>query len=113
MLDDNPKQSGRGVAAAEQSKSQHADAKWAVVLGDELFPMPSRKLLARDILDQCGVSSELLLQRDHGGVTDVIFADETKVDLAEGNVFRAVPRCDATHERRPAEPAKRGFVIDD
>jgi hypothetical protein len=98
---------------AEQSRSQHADAKWAVVLGDELFPMPRRKLLARDILDQCGVSREFVLQRDHGGITDVIFADEAEVDLAEGNVFRAAPRCDATRERRPAAPPKRAFIADD
>jgi hypothetical protein len=88
-------------------------AKWAVLLNDELFPMPRQKMLARDILDQCAAAEGAMLQRDHGGPQDIVFASGTEIDLAEGNVFRTAPTCQASREHRRKDPAKLAFVVDD
>jgi hypothetical protein len=90
-----------------------ATAKWAAVINGQLFPMPRRQLAARDILDQAGVGKEFVLVRDHGSPNDVVLDDHTMVDLAEGNVFRVIPRCEAGPQDRCTSPAKLAFVCDD
>jgi hypothetical protein len=42
-----------------------AQPKQAVVLNDVLYPMPRIQMAARDILDQCGQSRDVVLQRDY------------------------------------------------
>ena len=37
MHNNNPEQSGHGIAAAEPAASQEAAPKWALVLGDEVL----------------------------------------------------------------------------
>lgn len=92
---------------------KQADAKQAALVDDKVFPMPRRHLLARDILDQAGVSNDRVLVRDHGGPHDPHLADDTQVDLGSGNVFRTVTRCDARDQTPCIEPAKLAFVCDD
>lgn len=75
--------------------------------------MPRRKLAARDILDQSGVGRDLVLVRDHGSPNDVVLIDDAVVDLAEGNVFRVIPRCEAAPQPPCTGPAKLAFVCDD
>ena len=75
--------------------------------------MPRRKLADRDILDQAGIGRDFVLVRDHETPNDVAFADEAIVDLAEGNVFRAVTRCETEPQAPCAAAAKRAFVCDD
>lgn len=104
---------GHGTSATEHVQNCSSAPKWAALIGDRLFPMPRRKLTARDILDQSGHGQDVVLVRDHGGVHDMMFDEDAAVDLAEGNVFRAVPRCDEQPNTRCAEPAKRAFVCDD
>lgn len=91
----------------------NAAEKWAALVEDRLFPMPRQKVTALTILDQSEHGSDVVLVRDHGGVQDVRFDDHETVDLAEGNVFRAVPRCEAKPNAHCTEPAKRAFVCDD
>jgi len=90
-----------------------AAAKWAALIGDRLFPMPRRKLTARDILDQSGNGQDAALVRDQETRNDVPFADGAEVDLAEGNVFRAVARCEAGPQPACTGAAKLAFVCDD
>lgn len=87
--------------------------KWAVVVSDELFPMPRQKLNARDILDQSGAGKEFVLVRDHGSPNDVVLEDQTLVDLAQGNVFYLLARCDVQPRPGCSSPAKLAFVIND
>jgi hypothetical protein len=75
--------------------------------------MPRRKLTARDILDQAGVGKEFVLVRDHGSQHDVVLDDDAVVDLADGNVFRVIPRCEAGPQAPCKESAKLAFVCDD
>ncbi|MBI5818283.1 MAG: hypothetical protein HZA88_04785 [Verrucomicrobia bacterium] len=98
---------------AKHAPECHPASKWAIVLGDRLFPMPRRKLTARDILDQTGTAKEFVLVRDYESPHDVAFDDNALVDLADGNVFLPTPRCEATPQRHCAAPAKLAFVCDD
>ena len=106
-------QQGLGTARAEHVQSCGSAPKWAALIGDRLFPMPRRKLAARDILDQAGVGRDFALVRDYGTPNDVGLAHDALVDLAEGNVFRVSPRCEAESRLDRTGPAKLAFVCDD
>lgn len=106
-------QQGHGTAGAEHAQNSSPAPKWAALIRDRLFPMPRRKLTARDILDQSGHGQDVVLVRDHGGVHDFTFDDNATVDLAGGNVFRVLPRCETKPTAHCTEPAKRAFVCDD
>jgi hypothetical protein len=113
MTTSSSEQQGRGAAGAEQAQNCSPAPKWAAVIGDRLFPMPRRKLTARDMLDQAGIGRDFVLVRDQETRNDLSFAEDAVVDLSEGNVFRAVTLC----EPRPVLPctgaAKLAFVCDD
>lgn len=87
--------------------------QWAVLVNEQLFPMPRRHLTARDILDQSGAGNDVLLLRDHETPNDATFEDTAEIDLAEGNVFRTVPRCDAKTGSKCTAPPKLAFAVDD
>ena len=108
----NTKQ-GHGTTEAKHAQNCSPAPKWAAIVTDAVFPMPRRKLTARDILDQAGVGRDFVLVRDHGSPNDVILDDDALVDLAEGNVFRIIPRCEATPQEPCTGPAKLAFVCDD
>lgn len=113
MPTETQNQQGHGSAGAEHVRKCGPAPKWAALIGDRLFPMPRRKLTARDILDQSGHGRELVLVRDHETQNDVPLADDATVDLAEGNVFRAVPRCEAGPQPACIGAPKLAFVCDD
>ena len=106
-------QQGHGIAGAEHVQNCGSAPKWAALINDRLFPMPRRKLTARDILDQSGHGQDVVLVREHETRNDVPFADGAEVDLAEGNVFRVVPRCEAGPQPGCTGAAKLAFVCDD
>lgn len=107
-------QQGLGTAVAEHVQDCRPAPKWAALVNDRLFPMPRRKRTARDILDQAGFGQDVVLVRDHESRNDVSFADDAEVDLADGNVFRAVQRCQAGPGGGPCRgAAKLAFVCDD
>jgi len=104
---------GHGTAGAEHVQNCGSAPKWAALVGDRLFPLPRRKLTAREILDQSEHGLDVVLVRDHGGVHDVMLDYDATVDLADGNVFLVVPRCEAKPNTPCTEPTKRAFVCDD
>ena len=106
-------QQGHGNAGAEHVQNCGSAPKWAALITDRLFPMPRRKLAARDILDQAGVGRDFVLVRDHGSPNDVVLDDDALVDLAEGNVFNVIARCEAGPRPHCTGPAKLAFVCDD
>lgn len=87
--------------------------KWAAVIRDELFPMPRRRLRARQVLDIIGATADQALVRDHNSPNDRIFADDDDVDLGDGNVLEVRPKCEAVSRPCGSEPAKRAWVVDD
>ncbi len=87
--------------------------KWAAVIRDELYPMPRRRLKARQVLDIIGAKADQVLVRDHNSPNDRIFADDDDVDLGDGNVLELRPKCEAVSRPCGFEPAKRAWVVDD
>jgi hypothetical protein len=88
-------------------------AKWAAIVDDSLYPMPRRKLKARDVLAQAGAGAEVTLVRDFNSPNDIGFEPEAEVDLAEGNVFKTVTgACEQCHHVANERP-KLAFVADD
>lgn len=113
MNKEQKNENGHGVAEADHVQNCGSAPKWAALIGDSLFPMPRQKIDARDILDQAGVGREFVLVRDQSSPDDVVLADHALVDLAEGNVFRIIPRCEAALQPSCVGPAKLAFVCDD
>lgn len=93
--------------------SRTADPKWAAVLNDEVFPMPRRRLKARDVAAQAGMAERTLI-RDYNQPVDVVIPPDAEVDLAEGNVFRLLDSCErAVHTAPAGAVAKVAFIADD
>lgn len=102
-----------GRAAVDTQVAGDTNAKWAVVVDDRLIPMPRRVVRARDVLAQAGARSGILV-RDLSQPQDIPIAADVQIDLAEGNVFRVVPSCEAQGEEVLGHgPAKLAFVMDD
>jgi hypothetical protein len=92
---------------------RNSPSKWNALVNDTLTIAPSHKLLARILKDQAGVSPDHVLVRDHGSDHDVAFDDDEVIDLADGNSFFTVPRCEYTPRGGCAAPAKLVWFIDD
>lgn len=107
------KNEGLGVAEAKQTPNCRPASKWAAVLGDRLLQMPRRIVLAKDIKHEAGIGPDFVLVRDYNSPNDTVFADDTEVDLGEGNVFRVIPACEAAPTKSCRELAKLAFVVDD
>ena len=87
-------------------------AKWAATVDDALVLIP-RQVNVRLIKEEAGVASEMVLVRDYGSPNDVPLEHEAHIDLAEGNVFYTLPRCDVKpSEGDPGKP-KLAFIVDD
>lgn len=104
---------GQDSCLAEHTPNCRPASKWAAVLGDRLMQMPRRVVLAKDIKHEAGIGPDFALVRDYNSPNDTVFADDAEVDLAEGNVFRVIPACEATPTTPCREPAKLAFVVDD
>ncbi|MCC7422365.1 MAG: hypothetical protein IT428_18965 [Planctomycetaceae bacterium] len=90
-----------------------AAPKWAAVINDQLFPMPRRRLKARDIVAQAGMPGRTLI-RDYNQPVDIELAPDEEVDLGDGNVFRLIESCQHPLHAAPAGAvAKVAFVADD
>lgn len=105
---------GRTEAPAAQTEARRPEAKWAAKIEDQFIPMPKRKVKVVVLKEQANIPPEHFLVRDFGGDGDVALRDNETIDLAEGNVFYAVPACEA-----PAPcPAKKkapkfAYFVDD
>ena len=87
--------------------------KWATLVNDTLVHAPQRVVGVSVLKTQAGVADDMVLVRDHNSPHDTILRDEDEIDLAEGNVFYSIRRCDV--QDRPAcdSPAKLAFFVDD
>lgn len=113
MDNDSKSKPGHGNAVAEQTPVCRPASKWMVLVNDGNVIAPSRRVKARVLKDQAGVPMDHILVRDHGSDHDVAFEDDAELDLADGNVFFTVPRCDYQPRGGRVAPAKRAYFIDD
>ncbi|MCI0534239.1 MAG: hypothetical protein L0Z50_03320 [Verrucomicrobiales bacterium] len=82
-------------------------------LNDTTVFAPQQRVKARVLKDQAGIPADHILVRDHGNEFDVSFEDDAELELAEGNVFYTVLRCDYRPRGSCPAPAKRAFFVDD
>lgn len=92
---------------------RYSPAKWNVVVNDVVIPAPDQEILIRVLKHQAGVPADHVLVRDHGSEHDVPIEDDAIVDLAEGNVFYTIARCDYRPRGGCTAPAKLAWFIDD
>jgi len=113
-----PKQNNAAEMAAATPGStttceRYSPAKWNAVVNDTLVPAANRKLRVRVLKHQAGIPADHVLVRDHGSEVDVTFSDDDTIDLAEGNVFYSVARCEPRPPEGCSQPAKLAFVVQD
>ena len=91
----------------------HHAAKWAAVVDDTSLPMPQQHVAVSVIKAQAGLSPDFVLVRDHNSPEDVVLDDNGSVDLAAGNVFYRLRRCEVEPRGTCHAPPKLAFLIDD
>ena len=90
-----------------------AEPKWAALVDDRAIPMPQQVVNAQVVKDQAGIGPKFVLVRDYQSRNDQVLADDAELDLALGNVFRVIPRCEGAMPPPCHEPAKLAFFVDD
>jgi hypothetical protein len=108
----NDPTTGQCDAPAHQPNTCQPAPKWAAVVNDALVLLPQH-VTARLIKEEAGIPAEFTLVRDHGSPNDLPFDDEANLDLSEGNVFYALPRCEVKPPTGCVAPPKLAFVIND
>jgi len=85
------KNEGLGDAEAKHAQDCRPAPKRAIVVNDQLFPMPGRLVRVAAIKEQASIPKNHALIRDHNSPHDVIMPENGTADLAEGTVFYSVP----------------------
>lgn len=94
--------------------ASNGSPKWAALIEDRVVPLPRQKLRGRVIKQQAGLGDDVVLVRDYQSPNDVPIGDEEEVDLAEGNVFRVVQRCNIKPDAKHCGGVpKFAFFVDD
>lgn len=106
VLDEVAGQKTQGAACV-------ATAKWTAVVDDVLVPMPRRTVPVSVLAAQAGVPDSAVLVRDHNSPNDYVLPDGGEVDLADGNVFYRLDRCDAQPRGECRDKPKLAFALDD
>jgi hypothetical protein len=106
-------ETGHGSAVAEHEHNHRPAPKWAAVVDDRPIPIPKQVVTAQTVKDLAGAGLAFVLVRDYESRNDLVLADETELDLAQGNVFRMIPRCEATEMPECHGPAKLAWFVDD
>ena len=106
-------QTGQEEILAKHAPPRRPAPKWAVLLDDRVIPMPRRVVTSQTIKDQAGIGTSFILVRDYQTRNDMVVADDAELDLAQGNVLRHIPRCEAVPPPQCHEPAKLALIVDD
>ena len=88
-------------------------AKWAALIDDTLVHAPQQVVPVDVLKAQAGISCDQVLVRDHNSPHDTVMQDEAEVDLASGNVFYSIRRCDVQDRPVCPSPAKLAYIVDD
>ena len=107
-------QSSEKAAMSEShDRCNTADPKFGAVVDDVPYPVPRQKLLVSILKSQAGVGDDVVLVRDHNSPLDVILDDDQLVDLANGNVFYTLSKCDVQPRGHCSSPPKFAYFVDD
>lgn len=92
---------------------EQATAKWAAVVDDVVIAAPRRVVSVSVIKAQASMPDDFVLVRDHNSPNDIVMRDDTQIDLAEGNVFYRLKRCEVQPVNSCHDAAKLAFIVDD
>ena len=98
------------LSAAETCE---VSAKWAAVVDDVIVPMPQRVVEVAVLTAQSGAPPESVLVRDHNSPNDFVLPDDGRIDLAQGNVFYRLDRCEVRPRDECKAAAMLAFVAND
>ncbi|BBO34175.1 E2/UBC family protein [Lacipirellula parvula] len=101
------------VGPVKGGSHNRATGKWAASIDDVTVPMPQRRVPVALAKELASVPSDYVLVRDHNSPNDVVFDDGDMIDLAEGNVFYRLKRCEVTGRGACQEIAKRAWFLND
>lgn len=104
---------GQAPALAEYDKQNRPEPKWAARVEDQLVLSPGRKVKVLVLKEQSRIAPDNVLVRDFDGEGDVTLKDDEIIDLAHGNVFYAVPACEAPTDCGGHKGPKLAFFVDD
>lgn len=88
-------------------------AKWEGLVDDVPILLPQRNVKAAVIKAQASIAADRVLVRDHNSPDDVVIDDNDEIDLAEGNVFYTIARCDVKPRLACTQPPKLALFVDD
>ena len=88
-------------------------AKWFAVVEDVLVAIPDTIVTVRVLKKQANIADDFALVRDHNSPNDLILKDDEIVSLRQGNVFYAIPACEAGSRGHCTAPAKLAVKVDD
>lgn len=95
------------------AQSGSKPAKWFAAVADVAVAIPDPTVAVKVLKKQANIGSDLVLVRDHNSPNDVILKDDEIVDLRQGNVFYAIPACEAGPRGDCTDPAKLAIEVDD
>lgn len=104
---------GSGEAGAEHAQNCSPAPKWAADVDDEVIPLSQQHVKVAVIKAQAEIPADFVLVRDYESPDDVVLAEDETVDLAKGNVFYRLAKCDVKPCGHCAAPPKLAFFVDD
>jgi hypothetical protein len=93
-MTDSTRKAGQADALAEHDKQCRPEPKWAARIEDQVVLSPGRKVKVLVLKKQASIAPGNVLVRDFDE-GDVALNDDDIINLADGNVFYAVPACEA------------------
>lgn len=112
-MDNNHTTSGLATCVAETAQFSRPAPKWAATVDDQIVFAPSQHVLERVLKEQPETPEGHILVRDHGSEHDVAVHDGELLDLAKGNVFFSVPRCEYSPRGGSPAPPKLAWFVND
>jgi hypothetical protein len=113
MTQEHPPTDGLEKFEHNPTQNCHPASKWMASVNDENVYAPSRLVKVSVLKSQANVPDDHVLVRDHGSEHDVALGDDGVIDLAEGNVFFSLLRCEYQPRGGCYTPAKMAWFIDD
>jgi hypothetical protein len=107
------KATGQTTGLAEHAQNCSPAPKWAALVDDEPIPMPRQLVTVAVIKAQAEIPTDFVLARDYDSPDDVVLADDETIDLAKGNVFYRLAKCDAKPCAHNDAPPKLALFVDD
>jgi len=112
-MNTSSEQTGHDNVVAKHAQDCRPAPKRAIIVNDQLFPMPGRFVKVAAIKEQANIPKDHTLIRDHNSPHDEIMPENGVADLAGGTVFYSMPACDVKPRSACDAPAKRVVDVDD